>query len=239
MSLYKIADFVIDFKNKYPRIEKMCVDYKCNNALTPDFVIEVSQADLAAERAISDSDFSNPYLESVCAYRKLALQLPLHNALLLHGVIISCGGRGIAFVARSGVGKTTHAMLWQKNFKNETVIINGDKPIIRFLDGTPFAYGTPWAGKEGIQINDRVELTDICFIERDEINSTTLIKNKSEYFNMFMNQVLRPADPVAAMNTLDLLDKLISKCNFWSIKCDVSDEAAIIAHNAIINEKPE
>ena len=235
MSLYKIADFVIDFKNKYPRIEKMCADYKCDDALIPDFVIEVNEADLEAERAVSEYDFPNSYLESICAYRKLAVQLPLHNALLLHGVVISCGGKGIAFVARSGVGKTTHTMLWQKNFEGEMVIINGDKPIIRFIDGVPFAYGTPWAGKEGIQVNDKVELTDICFIERDENNSTTLIEDKSEYFNLFMNQVLRPADPIAAMNTLELLDNLISKCNFWSIKCNISDEAAIIAHNAIFS----
>ena len=237
MSLYKIADFVIDFKNKYRRIEKMCADYKCDDSLTPDFVIEVDEADLSAERAVSECDFHPAYLESICAYRKLALQLPLNDALLLHGVIISCEGRGIAFVARSGVGKTTHTMLWQKNFKDSMVIINGDKPIIRFFDGVPYAYGTPWAGKEGIQVNDRVELTDICFIERDEKNSTTLIEDKSKYFNLFMNQVLRPSDPVAAMNTLELIDGLISKCNFWSIKCNVSDEAAQIAHNTIINGK--
>lgn len=237
MSLYKIADFVIDFKNKYPRIEKLCADYKCEENLEPDFVIEVTKSDLDNERAVSEFDYHNSYLESVCAYRKLAVQLPLYDALLLHGVVISCGGKGVAFVARSGVGKTTHTLLWQKNFKDDMVIINGDKPIIRFLNGVPFAYGTPWAGKEGIQVNDKVELTDICFVERAENNSATLIKDKSEYFNLFMNQVLRPADPMAAINTLELIDRLISKCNFWSIKCNISDEAAIIAHDAVINNK--
>lgn len=237
MSLYKIADFVIDFKNKYRRIEKMCADYKCDDSLNPDFVIEVDENDLEQERAVSEYDFPNSYFESICAYRKLALQLPLHNALLLHGVVISCGGKGIAFVARSGVGKTTHTMLWQKNFRDDMVIINGDKPIIRFVNDVPFAYGTPWAGKEGIQVNDKVELTDICFIERAEHNSTTLIENKSEYFNLFMNQVLRPADPIAAINTLELLDKLISICNFWSIKCNIDPNAAQIAYKAIFNNK--
>lgn len=237
MPLYKIADFIIDFKNKYEILPKLCSDYIYTGNKNADFVIEVSKEDIQKEIAISPYSLSEGNVENVCAYRKLALQLPLHNSLLLHGVVISCGGKGIAFVARSGVGKTTHAMLWQKNFKDKMSIINGDKPIIRFINNVPFAYGTPWAGKEGIQVNDRVQLTDICFIERDAVNSTNIIEDKTEYFNKFMNQVLRPADPIAAVNTLDLIDKLIAKCNFWSIKCNVSDEAAITAYNTIINNK--
>ena len=235
MANYKIADFVVDFKNKYHHIEKLCEDYKCDEILKPDFIIEVSDLDLEKEGAASNHKYSKGYLESVCAYRKLCLMLPIYNSLLLHGVIISCEGKGIAFVARSGVGKTTHAMLWQKNFADSAVIINGDKPIIRFLGDVPFAYGTPWAGKEGIQINSRVELTDICIIERDTENSVTFVSDKSQIFNTFMNQVLRPAEPKAAIKTLELYDLLMSKCKFWNIKCNVSDEAAIIAHNTVIN----
>lgn len=235
MGKYKIADFIVQFNNQYDYINKQCKDYLLLEDSDPDFVIDISKEDINKEIANSPYDLPLGSVESVCAYRKLALQLPIYDALLLHGVIISCGGKGIALVARSGVGKTTHTMLWQKNFKNNMVIINGDKPIIRFLDGVPYAYGTPWAGKEGIQVNDRVPLTDICFIERAEQNTTTLIDDKSQYFNLFMNQVLIPSEPMAAMKTLELIDGLISKCNFWSIKCNISDEAAIIAHDTIIN----
>ena len=210
MSLYKIADFIIDFNNKYSFLPKLCSGYEYAGNAKADFVIEVSENDIQKELEVSPYSLSKGNVESVCAYRKLALQLPLYDSMLLHGVIISCGGKGIAFVARSGVGKTTHTMLWQKNFKDKMVIINGDKPIIRFVNDVPFAYGTPWAGKEGFQVNEKVELTDICFIERHEHNSTTLIENKIEYFNLFMNQVLRPADPIAAVNTLELIDKLMN-----------------------------
>lgn len=237
MSLYKIADFIIEFKNKYEHITEICSDYSYVGNEEVDLVIEVSEEDIQKEVENSPYSLSKGSIEGVCAYRKLALQLPLYNSLLLHGVVISCADKGIAFVARSGVGKTTHTMLWRKNFADDMVIINGDKPIIRFIDDVPFAYGTPWAGKEGIQVNDRVELTDICFIERDVNNSTTLIENKADYFNLFMNQVLRPSDPIAAINTLELIDKLISRCNFWSVKCNVSDEAAILAHDTIVNKK--
>ena len=235
MANYKIADFVVDFKNKYHHIEKLCEDYKCDETQKSEFVIEVSDLEIEKELANANRKFSKGYLEGICAYRKLCLMLPLYDALLLHGVIISCEDKGIAFVAPSGVGKTTHALLWQKNFTHSAVIINGDKPIIRFFDGVPFAYGTPWSGKEGIQVNGRVELTDICIIERDTQNSATLIEDKSAIINAFMKQFLIPTKPQPAIKTLEMIDLLMRRCKFWSIKCNVSNEAAIIAHNAIIN----
>ena len=48
-----------------------------------------------------------------------------------------------------------------------------------------------------------------------------------------MQQVLHPADPMAALKTLELVDGLAQKCNFWNIKCNISDEAAIVSHDAI------
>ena len=48
--------------------------------------------------------------------------------------------------------------------------------------------------------------------------------------------VLSPAEPEAAGKTLELLDSLLSECNLWVIQCNISEEAAITAHNAIIGD---
>ncbi len=234
MSLYKIADFIIDFQNKYSFIEKLCSGYEYEGDSAADYTVTVSDEDIAKERTISESNPSNGYLESICAYRKLCLGLPLSDAMLLHGSVIAVQDRGIVFLALSGVGKSTHTALWKKLNGDEVTVINGDKPIIRFFDGVPYAYGTPWAGKENWNTNTRVRLTDLCFIERDERNST-FTADKSDCVSALLQQILLPSDPVAMLKTLQLADALSKQCRFWKIRCNMEDEAAVAAKKAIFS----
>lgn len=155
--------------------------------------------------------------------------------MLLHAAVISCDGKGIAFLARSGVGKTTHTLLWKRVFQEQLRIINGDKPIVRFFDGVPYAYGTPWAGKENLQCNGCVRLTDICFIEQSLDNSVLRV-DPMDYIDALMQQVLLPSELVPAEKTLELLDKMVSNCKFWVIRCNVCDDAAMIAYNTIFGD---
>jgi hypothetical protein len=231
----KIADFVIEFNNKYEYLSKQCAEFAyCDNA-SSDIVVHISDEDIRKERLSCGDIYPLGYIESICTYRKLCLQLPLKDALLLHASVISCEDRGIAFLARSGVGKTTHTRLWEKIYGKKVKIINGDKPIIRFFDNVPFAYGTPWAGKENYYLNEKVKLSDICFLERGVENKISKI-TVGECFNAFMHQVLRPSDPKIAFKNLELVEKLLLKCNLWKIQCNMNDDAALVSHDGIFSE---
>ena len=232
----KIADLIIEFQNKYRYLEKQCSDYIYNGDQPADISVDVSQQEMDFEAKEYDIEFHPALLESTCAYRQIANALPGFDALLMHGAIFAIDDRGIIFIARSGTGKSTHLMLWQKLFGDNLTIVNGDKPIIRFFDGVPYAYGTPWAGKEKLQTNTRARLTDICILERGVENSTQKV-DPAEFLDQIMQQVLHPADPIAAFKMLELVDGLAQKCNFWNIKCNISDEAAITSHDAIFSEK--
>ncbi len=235
MALYLIAEFTVELQNHYPYLERQCVEYICKGTSPVDFTIRITQQELAQECHTSNGAYSVGYLESVCAYSSLARQLPYRDALLLHASVISCQGRGIAFVARSGVGKTTHTMLWKEGFPMDVKIINGDKPIVRFVDNMPYAYGTPWAGKENYQCNECVLLTDICLLERSENNAIERAST-DECLDMLMQQVLHCEEPSAELKTLEMVDRLLSGCNLWSIRCNASLEAAEMAYNQIMRE---
>jgi hypothetical protein len=227
-----IADFLIDFKNRYKYLARHCAEYECDKDAPVDFEVVATDADIQQERLHAEGEFSIGYLESVCLYRNLAMRLPERDAFLLHCSAISVKDKGIAFLARSGTGKTTHTLLWKQQFGEEMKIINGDKPIIRFLDETPYVYGTPWAGKERFQINMKAPLTDICFIERAKENKIVRI-SPEKALKPLMNQVLVPADPIAAVKMLDLLDRLLKSTRLWVIYCDPTIEAAEVASDAI------
>lgn len=131
----------------------------------------------------------------------------------------------------------------------ELTIVNGDKPIVRFFDedfckendleipkgtefGVPYAYGTPWCGKEHLGCNMRTPLKHICFIERSDTNFVTKI-DKAQAVDRIMQQVYMPKDPVALSKTLELVNRLINSCELWIIHCNMEPESAEVAYKAI------
>ena len=166
----KISDFIVEFENKGNNFKELLNNYICSQ---DDIVlkIHISQEDAIKERKQSLTRSFLGIHATTCAYRKLAEWLPLHNAFVFHSAVFDVDGTGIALAAHSGTGKTTHMLLWQKLIGDRLKIVNGDKPIVRFFDDepeTPYAYGTPWNGKEHLGCNMRTPLKNICFIERAE-----------------------------------------------------------------------
>lgn len=236
MPRYMFADFVVELRNRYPYLEKQCQYFLYEGERETDFVISVTEEEMDREAKVSQHPDSRGYLESICAYRKLCMQIPKRNAILLHSAVIHIDGRGIAFFARSGVGKTTHTRNWIKNYFPKVDIVNGDKPIVRFFDGIPYAYGTPWAGKEGIYRLVRAEIKDLCLIERAPVNEVTPL-SKEEALNLLMLQIFLPSDPESAVATLDMVEKLMEHCNLWRIRCTPERESAIVAYETIVEGK--
>lgn len=165
-----LAELNIAIENKYDYIKAMCRDYITDNKA--NFCVFASDEEIQAENKGTGVD--KGYLESLAIYRKIAEKVLEYNGFLMHGAVVEVNKCGVAFLARSGVGKSTHTKLWKELLKNEMTIINGDKPLVRIMDGKIFTYGTPWAGKENIHTNTKTELRKICFIERAEKMSVHL-----------------------------------------------------------------
>lgn len=81
----------------------------------------------------------------------IANRLVHHDALIIHAAGVVWKGQGFIFGGRSGIGKTTLARLWRKQ---GATLLNDDRVILRFIDGRPFLFASPWHGEEE-QIFDR------------------------------------------------------------------------------------
>lgn len=93
-----------------------------------------------------------------------------YNGLMLHASAAALGGRACLFSGPCGRGKSTHTRLWQQTFGEAVQVFNDDKPALRRLDGRWYAYGTPWCGKDGINLNQKWPLGGICFLEKSQEN---------------------------------------------------------------------
>lgn len=232
----RIADIDFLINNIYPALSRFCGSYLIPEGDGCDLSFTITEKDIKAED--NDGDLSPQYLEFITLCRKIAETMPLHNGFLLHSATFDVDGTGVAFAAHSGTGKTTHMLLWQRLLGDRLKIVNGDKPIVRYFDdepNKPYAYGTPWNGKERLGCNMRTPLKHICFIERAEQNSCEKM-DKNDAVNLIFNQVYMPKDPAAAANTILLINRLISDCRLWKIKCNMDISAAETAYRTIFGE---
>lgn len=231
-----LADHLIDVRFRDLRFNSFFDRWKTNGN-TPELCVITDEKTIAPERIWKNQD--DFYPESSAILRQIAEWLPLHGSFVLHSAAFDADGIGVAFAAHSGTGKTTHLLLWQKLLGNRLKIINGDKPIIRFFDDdpdTPYAYGTPWNGKEGLGSAGRTPLKHLCFIERADKNSCTEISS-DEIIDRIFDQVYMPHSPAAAANTLGLINRLLSSVKLWKICCNMDISAAQTAYDAILGNE--
>ena len=234
MFCIRIADTVIGIQNQYQHVEQLCRAYWCDMDTPPLFTVCVSDEEVAQEQALATEAVSPGYAESVCIYRKICKQLPLlRQAFLFHSAVIEYEGRGYAFAASSGTGKSTHALLWHKHFGNDVHMVNGDKPICMFReDGALMAYGTPWCGKEGWSENKAVPLCGICFLERSENNSICRISPQEAVMYM-LPQILLPKKMASLDALFALIEKTVEAVPCYRLKCNKNEEAAQIAYDGM------
>ena len=236
----KIADVLMDVSSQYEMLAEYCRDY-----IVEDKAEEVSERlvltmeDIEKERAIAEKSgesvstlgsqqnmpqYSPQYLEMLAALRKIADFMPEKDRFLMHGAVVAWKNQGYLFTAPSGTGKSTHLALWKKYLGDQAEVINGDKPFLKVTEDEVWVYGTPWAGKEQWQVNKKVALKGICFLERGEKNSIQKIDSFSA-LPFLMRQVYFTDAPQSAGKTMELLDQMLKKVPLYRMKCDISKEA--------------
>lgn len=226
MFVIRMAELNIGIDNKYDYIENFCALYIINSDKT-DFTVSASDFEIESERNAPENPVG--YLEALAIYRKIADKIIEYDGFLLHAAVLDFCGEGIAFLAKSGVGKSTHIKLWKSLFGDKALVVNGDKPIVRKIDGVFYAYGTPWAGKEGWQTNTKTELKKICFLKRAAENKTEKIE-KAESLNLLLGQIyIKKEKSLYLSELLDLVGELISSSEFYRVECNTNISAAKIA----------
>ena len=148
---------------------------------------------------------------------------------MLHSSAVIMDGRAYLFSAPSGTGKSTHTGLWQEVFGEKAQILNDDKPAIRALEDGVFAYGTPWSGKTDMNINVKAPIAGICFLERSENNWIERVDSNTALAGI-LNQTIRPFEMKGMDLLLSHIEKVITNVPVFKMGCNISHEAAIMAH---------
>ena len=158
--LCKIADLITEVPEAGDLVPR-CGAYRYDGELGADIVIRTEDFRPDAWKPLTGNDYV--YCESGSHFH---FQLLKHGGMMLHSSAVVVDNRAYLFSAPSGTGKSTHTRLWQQIFGDKAQVINDDKPALRCIDGIWYAYGTPWCGKDGINVNRKVPLAGICFLKQ-------------------------------------------------------------------------
>lgn len=226
--LIQLADLIIDVKHKKDFVAQMCKDYIYTEDKPIDFTVESTRESMQQE-VEKQPGFPLDYLESLCIYRQICDKILDYDALLLHAAAIAVDGEAYLFTAVSGTGKTTHINLWLKKFGDRAVVVNGDKPILRKLDGRFCVCGTPWSGKENLNTNINVPIRGICVLERSATNQIERI-TPQEGLHTMLTQTVRPHDVSRMDLMLHTLESLLETVPMYRLGCNMDPEAADVSY---------
>ncbi|MBQ7230945.1 MAG: hypothetical protein IJX04_08640 [Oscillospiraceae bacterium] len=170
------------------------------------------------------------YMESA---RQFYSKLLYRDGLYLHSSAVELDGKAYLFSGDSGAGKSTHTRLWQQVFGEAAQVFNDDKPALRCLDGTWYAYGTPWCGKDGINQNKKVPIAGICFLKQAQHNRIRRLSD-AEVIRRIMTQTIHR---FAAAERLDLmlghLDRLVRMIPVYELENRPEPEAVRLSYETM------
>ncbi len=232
MFTIRICDMFIGIENLYERTEAFCRDFIVTDA-TPDLTITSTSEDIEKELALYP-EHSPQYHELIVLFRKLTEELLSYGIFFLHSAVVELDDKGFVFTGKSGAGKSTHAGLWEK-FVPGSTIINGDKPFIKKEADGFFAYGNPWAGKEGKSADRRAKISAVCFIKQGEENIISEL-NSAFIISKIFDQIAYPKTKENTEMLLSLLDSFISTLPFYELECDISEDAVKVAYEKMVKE---
>jgi len=161
------------------------------------------------------------------------LQLLRNNGLMLHASAVELNGKAYLFSGDCGAGKSTHTRLWQSTFGESARVFNDDKPALRYLDGTWYAYGTPWCGKDGININMKAPLAGICFLKQAPENKIRRL-SAPEAIQKCLPQTLRKfKDGANTLLLMEHLDNLIREIPIFELENRPEPAAARLSYETM------
>lgn len=156
-----------------------------------------------------------------------------YDTVLIHASVVERAGQGVAFLGKSGTGKSTHSRLWLTNLANFQ-LLNDDNPALRIAnDKTVWIYGTPWSGKTPCYRDLGVRLQAVVRLTQAKNNSFAWKKGKEALITMLPSgSALRWNSSLFAAMT-SIFQRVQEEVAVGHLNCLPNAEAAEMCYAAV------
>lgn len=155
---------------------------------------------------------------------------------ILHASFVEWQGRGIAFTAPSGTGKSTQAALWEKYAGAETV--NGDRMAFGLRAGRLWGFGIPIAGSSQIFRNLALPLGAVVLLEQGPENQIFRESPARALPFLLSQTTVNRWDGAFMDRVMDLLEALLRQVPVFRLRCRPDAGAVSCLRAALEAEAP-
>ena len=156
------------------------------------------------------------------------------NRLVMHAASVLYDDKAYLFSAPSGVGKSTHARLWAREYGILT--LNGDVAIIEVKDeGKKLIFhGCPWCGTSGIYCNKSVEIGAIAFLSRNQSNRITLLDKEDVGMRLLENHFVPFLNKDIVTKVTVMINRISNNIEAYLLECNKENDAAKLAKEKMV-----
>ena len=173
---------------------------------------------LAAE-AVADLRF-DPVFTSLFALER---QMIRWESMILHCAYIKYHGKAILFSAPSETGKSTQAGLWERYRGSET--INGDRALLRKIDGHWTACGWPVCGTSEICYPEDIPIHAVVMLRQGKENHVERLSPVQAFAQLYSQITVNQWNRDFVQRTVELIEDLVAHVPVWQLTCDISENA--------------
>ena len=244
--LFQIAGIVFSYEPRFSYVSEILSPFSISVPAgeglpgeEPPIHVELSEEEVDAysrrtKEESLDVELEPEMLESFGIMRCVNDTMLEHDGMFLHAAAIAVDGKGYAFCAPSGTGKSTHLKLWKDLLGDKVTIINGDRPFLRWFKGTCYLCGSPWAGKEGWGNNTLAPLDGLIFLERANGAQCQMRRIPgSEALNPLFRQTIRPSTAAQLDACCSCFNALIAHAPLHALSCNPDLESAELAYRTL------
>jgi hypothetical protein len=130
--------------------------------------------------------------------------------------VVEHNSKGFLLAGASGVGKSTHARLWRQH-KN-ALILNSDRGCCYMQQQQWMAFGTPWCGTGGEQINRQVPVQALVILQQADYNRVTPLQGHERLMEV-MPQLFTRWDSALQEKLFTLLGDFLETIPVLRLEC--------------------
>ncbi|MDD6212488.1 MAG: hypothetical protein PUB22_05025 [Clostridiales bacterium] len=147
----------------------------------------------------------------------------LRDSLILHCAYIQYQGKGILFSAPSGVGKSTQAGLWEQFRGSKT--LNGDRALLRKIDGVWSACGWPVCGSSDICELGDTPIHGIVMLRQGTVNHITALTPIQAFSELYAQITINQWNRGFVQRAMERIEDLIMQVPVYQLTCDMTEDA--------------
>lgn len=153
---------------------------------------------------------------------------------VLHSSCVDIGGEALLFSGVSGIGKSTQAKLWEDYAAAS--IQNGDRNLLRCIDGKEYVCGLPYAGTSGICSSFELPIRAIVFLGQAKENSIRRLA-QSQAAKLLLSQSPLPSwDAQSIGRAMDAASRIAGNVPIYFLNCRPERSAVALLQDTLKKE---